>query len=549
MQKEAATALVLSLIDRMNSKFNGKTATVEITAFELRALVVLTADESLQGDQLNDLAGIEQEENLAPPIPIAITAIDWSKYEIDPITTHRMCIDFGTAFSKVALVGENEDIKPLAIGRLAGDFVSTLTVPSSVLIHEGRMFFGRQAVQKSETPAVRHRRVDGLKQFLSKGEISDIDEQVLSPEYSDGTEEITKGVVLRMYCAYLTALAEEEAESVRTGDDVPLVGRQIPRRFARPAWDPKKSEAAKAFMAQVLFEGCVIADYFKGRWGSGLDIKEVLQFLSELEKHRKELSHMKLIQEDVLEATAAANAIAGGFSDFEGRRLILVVDTGAGTTDFGAFQVFTQDESTRIVEITNCRQILRQAGDTLDEAIASMLLQKIRHTTGPDSEIYEKAKINNSRRTIKEELFATGKYVYLGNDDVRRELDLEEVLENQSVVQFSRSLKEKFNECLGGLDPDTVKARGGAVSVVLTGGGASLPMVKALLDPDGAIHKCKQLTVDEDWLISIDSELPRLFPQLAVAIGGAFPMLPIPIKDVSALAATEAKNWTLSRFQ
>jgi hypothetical protein len=549
MKEEAARALVLSLIERLNSKFNGKTATVEMTAIELQALSVLTADESLQGDELRNLASAEQEVTSVPPTPVAITTIDWSKYVIEPITTHRMCIDFGTAFSKVALVGEDDDIKPLAIGRLAGDFESPLTVPSSVLIHEGRMFFGRQAVQKSEASEVRHRRIDGLKQFLSKGEISDIDEQVLSPEYSDGAEGITKGVVLRMFCAYLTALAEKQAENHTEHDDVPLIGRQIPRRFARPAWDPKKSEAAKAFMAQVLFEGCVIADYFKGRWGSGLDIKEVLRFLSELEKHRKDLSHEKLIQEDVLEATAAANAIAGGFSDFEGRRLVLVVDTGAGTTDFGAFQVFTRDETVRIVEITDCRKILRQAGDTLDEAIALILFQKLGHIIGSDSESFERANINNRRRTIKEVLFASGSYTYTGVDDVPRELVLEEVLASEMVVQFSQSLRKKFDECLGGLDPETVKARGGVVSVVLTGGGASLPMVKALLDPNGAVHRCRQLSVDEDWLRSIDPELPRLFPQLAVAIGGAFPTLPTPIADVSALAATEAKNWTVTRFQ
>lgn len=549
MQKDAAKPLILSLIDRLESKFDGSTATVEVTVYELAALRALADAEHSQGIARKAPRRADHALVEAQNAPIKNTLIDWSKYEIEPINTHRMCIDFGTAFSKVALVGSGDEIQALAIGKLAGSINAPLTVPSSVLIHKGRLFFGHQAVEKSATSGVLHRRIDGLKQYLSKGDVSKIDEQVLAPEYSDGEEIITEGVVLRMYCAYLTALAEAQVNYSTEGTATPLIGRQVPRRFARPAWDAKKGDAAKTFMEQVLFEGCIIADHFKDRWQDGLEINEVLQFLSALKSQRVTTTKTKLIQDDVLEATAAANAAASGFGDFEGRRLVVVVDTGAGTTDFGAFQVFTHDDAIRIVEITNCRQILRQAGDTLDEAIASMLLQKIGHNPGSDSEKFEKVAINNQRRDLKEALFVNNIVEYNTTDDVLVTLSLDQVLETQPVVTFTKSLKEKFDSCLRGLDPDTVKARGGSVSVVLTGGGANLPMVRALLDPNGAVHRCKQLSVDQDWLSSIDPELPRLFPQLAVAIGGAFPTLPVPIDDVSALAATEAKKWTLNRFQ
>ena len=130
-------------------------------------------------------------------------------------------------------------------------------------------------------------------------------------------------------------------------------------------------------------------------------------------------------------------------------------------------------------------------------------------------------------RQLKERLFEVGEITeVLANDD-KVSLIRDEFLATDGVARFSMMIRQELGDLLSKVHPswaNTVKGRG--LTLVLTGGGNGLPMIRSL--------------VDENWSIAgtsvachLANELPDLvekefddnFPQLAVAMGGAMPML------------------------
>jgi hypothetical protein len=511
VNKQVATALLESLLTRLESRATSGAVTAEISRQEIQALRQLLFGDTPAAPESPETARKLHE-----------TTIDWSRYLTSPVQSHRLCIDFGTAFSKVCLIGEEDSyVKPLAIGERGG-FEKPLMVPSSVLVHDGRIYFGQDAIARSRAHGVRHRRLDALKQFLSKGEITEVDLQPLDRAYTDTETGLSKGAVLRLYCAYLTALAEACVT------DLGIDPSTLPRRFARPAWDKERGATAERFMQRILSDCRILADQLRGGWSKGIDITQARGLLAAVEKRPTETYSEDLVLNSVLEATAAANAVSTGFREIAGRRLLAVVDVGAGTTDFGLFVLKSnEDEGTlNIWELTPGSKVLRQAGDTLDEVLASMLQHRISAPKGSDIEARVLAKLQNERRFLKEELFATGRAFHRTDEDQEVFATIDEFNAHPDVIKFGDELQKKFDECLSAIGEDALRGAGNHVLVVLTGGGAALPMVEALLKPKPGRHRCKQIRVEPADLLALDPRLPDVFPQLAVALGGAMERLP-----------------------
>jgi molecular chaperone DnaK (HSP70) len=143
------------------------------------------------------------------------------------------CIDFGTAYSKFAMVRAEEtddlgggDIRPMAIGK--GVSLNPYLLPSLIFVDQDVVLFGRLA----EQAAVRAERQGrsafvSPKQYLSTHDPVDFDSR-LEPEI-DPTGSYTPRQLITLYLAYLI----KRAEAVAGEEKLPWPARM---RIARPAW-------------------------------------------------------------------------------------------------------------------------------------------------------------------------------------------------------------------------------------------------------------------------------------------------------------------------
>jgi molecular chaperone HscA len=132
-------------------------------------------------------------------------------------------------------------------------------------------------------------------------------------------------------------------------------------------------------------------------------------------------------------------------------------------------------------------------------------------------------------RRLKEQLINTGELTHrLVNDQVVS-ITRKEFLETESVRNFTTSLEKTIETFLSGIDlswQDPLSK----IRLVLTGGGCDLPMVRAIAEREWHIGGQKirfQQTKNLPELIAerFDEDFCREYPQLAVALGGALPMV------------------------
>jgi len=119
--------------------------------------------------------------------------------------------------------------------------------------------------------------------------------------------------------------------------------------------------------------------------------------------------------------------------------------------------------------------------------------------------------------------------------------------------RFSELLKTKCDEVLS-LVPEDIgkKYIGQSITYVLTGGGATLPMVETLAEGIAIVggtrmNKLKAELIPDD--IYGDKELAYVYPQLAVAMGGAHPDPIDERKAISQLNSLDRQKWVLGKVQ
>ncbi|MEO3985179.1 hypothetical protein [Plesiomonas shigelloides] len=106
------------------------------------------------------------------------------------------------------------------------------------------------------------------------------------------------------------------------------------------------------------------------------------------------------------------------------------------------------------------------------------------------------------------------------------EITLREFMGLPQVLAFSNSLKKCMQDILDGVDPSFIRsAPNNALAVVLTGGGAELPMVQALAKGSIISHGCTLRLIKAEsfptWLEESYPELELDYPRIAVSLGGA----------------------------
>ncbi len=445
-----------------------------------------------------------------------------------------MCLDFGTAMSKAFASLYPDEFLELELGGAAGR--SGYALPSSVFIgDDGKAYFGFEAIDLSlGLVGAGRERLDSIKGWLSLRRDGNLDGEacVLQPSLNPTPFKLTQGDLIRLYLAYLTDMA-----GISLGDyqvnDVP-VGRYVKRRFARPCWpDPAQAQWADKLMRSMLAEAQILADTFTGRWEGGIDVAELKSAVDQVKALGTRPDY--LIDIGVPEPVAVA---AGAIADSDNLRdAFMVVDVGAGTTDFGLFVATRSpnagDGSPRVFQIPASIQGLMMAGDKVDGMLRSFIMRRESVHDSDNSGRMILADLVRRIRGLKEVLFKTGRLEYALTDGTVGQVTLEEFLADATVKRFGEAIDKGFAKALEAVDASWLRwlaMDGVRLNVVLTGGSSTLPMMKSLaqgmIEINGRRILRQQVDPRPAWMAEVTTGLEAAYPQLAVAIGGTAENMP-----------------------
>jgi len=452
---------------------------------------------------------------------------------------HILCLDFGTAKSKAcaATVGDdgNPQLLDIGIGRRDDDIDrSAYTVTSSVWISDdGLVFVGSEALYQSIGSyygGSRRRRLDSLKQQLTLvGSQQNLAMRRLEPEANPTNVDLTYEDVITFFLGYLTDLALSDLTSG------PI--RNVRRRFTIPAWQPSQRSWAAAALARYIVRAQLLADTFRGRWKNGIPADQVKAMTRAAASHDNELKHLLDSSEwtrsfpvGLLEPLAAGSGRV--WADKTVRNLVLVLDVGAGTTDFSLFWVAQNPttETGRAFPISPGGDAVRMAGDMIDGVLLDDLLSRVHGgvTSSMRSNVETDLRMRGLRR-LKEQMFVNGRLELTLINDQAVAIELEEFLRDDRVRAVGLEIEEAVSRFLASVD-GTWRGAADDALMVLTGGSARLPMIQAMQDRSWKIAG-RQVAfkptreVPEFIASTFDADFQREYAQLAVAIGGALPII------------------------
>lgn len=452
-----------------------------------------------------------------------IIKIDTSVLELPlPPADRRLCLDFGTAMSKVTLVRDQtvergyEDIEVLRLG-VPGDqeeISETMLISSVFIDGEGFLWFGNMAVKRSqlEEQGGEPQRLDNIKRYLSEEGL----ESQVSNRFNPTDLEITYGDMVLAYLMYLTWAINrclEESEEPRN----------LNRRFAMPCFDVSKARDATRILHSMLGEAQVLADTFFNTLQDGIPLEEFLDAVNQL---RADKRMFNFIKEDITEPLGVAGALISWEKPVNS--LIMIVDVGAGTSDFSLYRMNYDAETGKsfALEVADSSEGVTEAGNYLDGLLKGLILREAGVRHDHPHWINIQGNLQLDLRDYKERLFIDGEIVVRLFNDQIVSITCDQFLALPQVVKFGHSLRDCRDRILNRVDSSFVRgAPHGALSVALTGGGSSLPMVKELaqgiVEAQGAELKLIQTTEFPKWLAEEFPDLEDDYPRVAVSLGGA----------------------------
>lgn len=550
MNNEIALTFIESLVERIErDQATGKLKIEGIISEKERlalgvAIKVLGGSFEISPHSVTTDTSVVVDNQNSVVIPLNLDVLSLEEAE-DPDVI--LCLDFGTAMSKAFATNElDEVLVDLEIGLEAGQVDPIYALVSSIFItNSGRILFGHQAINES-THAVsgNRRRFDSIKDILCKDVVCDLDEAPLESTYNPTEVSLTKGDMVTLYLGYFTDMAVSQLSKKD-------FSRYVNRRFTLPVLPHDRAPWAEDQLRKLLARAQILADTLHGKWQEGIDVATAKQVLNDI-KNLEEIPSF-LIDVGIVEPVAAVGSrFRNAVSKNSLRRLLMVVDVGAGTIDYALFaEIHNDDEALHVYEIPGSVQVLRQAGDTVDKLLRRFILKQA-DVTSADSDFHMiDADLTLRIRQIKEQLFRDEKVNFTLSNDKAGEITLSDFLDQPGVREFEKSIHGKFFECLNNIDDSWISHLGvGGLAVVFTGGGAGLPIVQSLAASSVIVHgqslMMRPSTLIPPWVKDDYPELESEFSQLAVAIGGASRDLPIlAAQTFGQFGGIEADGWTI----
>jgi molecular chaperone HscA len=445
----------------------------------------------------------------------------------------KLGLDFGTAYSKACMVqvenGE-ENILDLPLGIYAGEDAMEMPVHSSLFIDvDGRLYFGPIAVEKSldaRGKGVEISRIDSIKSFLIDENRVTIDDSPLSKAFNPTDTAISKAALLTFYLGYMIYLAKEAA---RDRHDIDI--SKVKRRISLPCYEPNHREKVIKELSKLFMLGEVLGGSFRDEWEQGFRIEDVMYLYNWMREHIKKKSpYIECFLEEPL-------AVASSRIGLNGKALgnvCIIVDVGAGTTDFTMFEIFANAKT----KLTNAKQIkgseygIPVAGDKLDSLLLAHILEDANITRSNENYRETLVSLRLDIRDYKERLFRTNKLTYSLPNSVTGQISLSNFMQDQSIRDFTKELQNAFIHVLSSIHKSWIKTKikqknmNGKLPVILTGGGANLPMIrnlaKGIINIDGYPVDLFLSPSIPSWIEDeYEGEIIDLYPQLAVSLGSA----------------------------
>jgi molecular chaperone DnaK len=428
-----------------------------------------------------------------------------------------LCIDFGTAYSKAAAapVGAWSHFDPATVRPLmlsADGQGNAFLLDSAVFVDDGRVLFGRNAIDRADDFAGKKR--IALRSFKTLLSVNDLDRALNTnaPLTIDPHRQFQMRDLTVLYLAYLLA----SIERAMAADPYLSQADSIQRRYAAPAWRSGDIAGIHEPITQLFGE----AEAFRIIAGDKLlhpDGMTVTSIASTMTKAIKtaQPADMGLI----FEATAAAAYTSIGLEKSASH--MIVVDMGAGTTDIAAVARLNQ----RTVELPEARITLKQAGDFIDRIIANRVIDTayVAPSIKQQAELW--AVLMRQMRDIKETLFVEGRAT-LRHDGKVVTLTMRDLERDKGFKAFAKDLTDAYDHSLAVVRDDAAARKRHDIEAIAVGGGAAAPFIQDLLHRKSKRMGKAKVTprpATPHWAHAREfrGNLVPVFPQLAIAIGGA----------------------------
>ena len=433
----------------------------------------------------------------------------------------HLCLDFGTAVSKAFAWNKVSDTPmPLKIGTAAGEPASSPygLVSTIFIARDGKVYFGQAAINHAAAVAdpERHRSLESIKDILSVGQKEGLTEPVSSECNPSGCP-ITRKEIIALYLAFLT-----DSALLALRDDYGEEHRYLPRSYTKPVFDQSRDEWATETLAECAALGQVLADRFSEQWRKGISLEDLRSAFN----HATTSSISSGLNSQFLPEPvgAFASRLRNYEPESQYRRLMMVIDVGAGTTDFAMFAAFESDNKMRLVRIKDSVKTVRIGGDAVDSTLLEFLLDRAGVTSG-DSRIGAiRADLRRHLRLSKEELFRKGTLEQSLINDIKVTVQRDDFERCDGMIHLQDVMSDKFREALSAIHKSWLSLR--ELQVFFTGGGGSLNMVTNLVRNQDmriqdTIIRLRAASNLPDWIETECEEIIEFYPQLAVCIGAA----------------------------
>ena len=433
----------------------------------------------------------------------------------------HLCLDFGTAVSKAFAWNKESDTPlPLRIGTAAGEPASSpYGLGSTIFItRDGKAYFGQAAINHAAAVAdpERHRPLESIKDILSVGAREGLTEPVLR-EYNPSPCQIAQKEIIALYFAFLT-----DSALLALRDDHGEVSRNLPRSYTKPVFDHSRDDWATDTLAECAALGLNLADRFSGQWANGISLEDLRSAFTQATAS----PDLSVVDSEFLPEPVAAFAsrIRNYAPESQHRRLMMVIDVGAGTTDFAMFAAFESDDEMRLVRITDSVKTIRIGGDAVDDVLLGYLLDRAGVKAGDSRYNAIRADLRRDIRLTKEDLFRNRTMERSLVNDIRITVQLDDFEQCDEMKRLRDAMSETFHRVLSNIHRSWLSFR--ELHVFFTGGGGSLNMVTALvrdqeISIQDTIIRPRGVNAVPDWIKTECEELVEFYPQLAVCIGGA----------------------------